>query len=170
MRRPTWDPWHPAPARWNMCLWYQDQSLRIPRDAIAILIFSARDVLSWRKPFWVVPSVNTEPAADLPVLQSSCGRCCQSGYSGRSDGAEMNAYGAAGLIAASWSGYWQAIALIHAWRTDNIQKGSFLSREFISKAGNPNGFRRQVRVRSVITVVMVAIIGLIFWAAPRISN
>lgn len=82
----------------------------------------------------------------------------------------MNVYGAVGLIGASWSGYWQAVALIRAWRTDTIQKGSFLSPEFISKAGNPDGFWRQVRTRSVITVVMVAIIGLIFWAAPRISN
>jgi hypothetical protein len=82
----------------------------------------------------------------------------------------MNVYGAVGIIGASWSGYWQSVALIHALRTDTIQKGSFLSREFISKAGNPSGFRRQVWTRSVITVVMVAIIGLIFWAAPRISN
>jgi hypothetical protein len=82
----------------------------------------------------------------------------------------MNMYGAVGLIGASWSGYWQSVALIHAWRTDTIQKGSFLSREFISKAGNPNGYRRQVWVRSVIAVVMVAIIGLILWAAPRISS
>jgi len=82
----------------------------------------------------------------------------------------MNIYGSVGLIGASWSGYWHALALIRAWRTDTIQKGSFLSREFISKAGNPDGYRRQVRIRSVIAVVMVAIIGLIFWAAPHIGN
>ena len=82
----------------------------------------------------------------------------------------MNLYGAAGLIGASWSGYWQAVALIHAWRTDTIQTGSFLSREFISKTGNPNGCQRQVRARSVVVVVMVAIIGIIFWAATRISH
>ena len=82
----------------------------------------------------------------------------------------MNAYATAGLIAASWSGYWQAVALIYAWRTDTVQTGSFLSREFISKTGDPKGYRRQVWSRSVVAVVMVAIIGLIFWAAPRISS